>query len=75
MTTSGSRHRPLPVRGRPDLDRIEPLLVAHPKARKMIDVGNTKYWELVKKGIIEVRQVGDSTMAVVASLKRLAGAE
>lgn len=54
------------------IDIDKPLLVSGPRARKIIDVGNTKYWDLVKSGIIETVQVGNRRMAVYASLERLA---
>ena len=49
----------------------KPLLVSGPTARKLIGVGNTKYWSLVKAGTIETVEVGGRKMAVYASLERL----
>jgi hypothetical protein len=51
-----------------------PLLVSAPRARKIIDVGNTKFWELVKTGAIRMIEVGGRRMVVYASLETLAGA-
>ena len=50
----------------------KPLLVTVPSARRIIDVGNTKFWELVKRGAIEMADVCDRKMVVYASLERLA---
>jgi hypothetical protein len=50
----------------------KPLLVSAPKARKIIDVGNTKFWELVKSGKIKMAEVGGRRMVVYASLEALA---
>jgi hypothetical protein len=49
-----------------------PLLVSAPKARKIIDVGNTKFWELVKSGEIKMANVGGRRMVVYSSLEALA---
>jgi hypothetical protein len=50
----------------------KPLLVSGPKARKIIGVGNTKFWELVKAGKIKMANVGGRRMVVYASLEALA---
>jgi hypothetical protein len=50
----------------------KPLLVSAPRARKIIDVGNTKFWELVKEGKIQMADVGGRRMVVYASLEALA---
>jgi len=50
----------------------KPLLVSAPKARKVIDVGNTKFWALVKAGKIKMVEVGGRRMVVYASLEALA---
>ena len=47
-------------------------MVSHVTARRLLDVQKTKYWQLVKDGKIEITEVGNSTMAKYASLKRLA---
>jgi len=51
---------------------LKPLLVSGPRARKLLDIGNTKYWHLVKRGDIETVEVGGRKMAVYASIERLA---
>jgi hypothetical protein len=55
------------------MDQIDwkPLLVTNSKAKQLIDVGNTKYWELVKAGKIKTVEVGGRSMAVYASLEAL----
>jgi hypothetical protein len=56
------------------MDNIEckPLLVSNAKAKRIIDVGNTKYWQLVKTGKIRTVDVRGRSMAVYASLEALA---
>jgi hypothetical protein len=49
----------------------KPLLVSGPVARKIIGVGNTKYWQLVKTGQIKLVEVGGRKMAVYASLEAI----
>ena len=63
---------PCPRVGKPKPE-VQPLLVSHSVARKLLGVGRTKYWELVKSGVVELRQVGASTMVAMASVNRLAG--
>ena len=50
----------------------KPLLVSAPRARRILDVGNTKFWELVKAGKIKMADVGGRRMVVYASLEALA---
>jgi hypothetical protein len=55
-----------------DAIEMEPLLVSGPVARKLIGVGNTKYWELVRAGKLKLVVVGGRKMVTFASLKELA---
>lgn len=50
----------------------KPLLVTGPTARKLLGVGNTKYWLLIKQGAIETVDLGGRKMVVYSSLERLA---
>jgi hypothetical protein len=50
----------------------KPLLVSNTEAKKLIGVGNTKYWALVKAEKIKTVDVGGRRMAVFASLEALA---
>lgn len=50
---------------------LKPLTVNHPTAQRLLGVGNTKYWELVKDGQVEVVKIGRRSMAKYASLERL----
>jgi hypothetical protein len=50
----------------------KPLLVTIPHAKQLIDVGNTKFWDLVKLGLIQLVEVGRRKMVVYASLEALA---
>lgn len=51
---------------------IKPILVSGPTARRLIGVGNTKFWDLVKSGRIRMTDVGGRRMVVYASLESLA---
>ena len=53
-------------------NEFKPLLVTGPMARKVIGVGNTKFWALVKDGKIILAAVGGRRMVVYASLEALA---
>jgi hypothetical protein len=53
-------------------DELKPILVPGPVARRIVGVGNTKYWALVKEGRIALVDVGGRKMAVYASLEALA---
>ena len=43
-----------------------------PDARDAIGIGNTKFYELVKNGVIETRKIGSKTVVVVDSLRKIA---
>ena len=49
---------------------IEPLLVKHPDAQRLIACGASKYWELVRAREIEVVGEGAMGRATYESLKR-----
>jgi hypothetical protein len=55
-----------------DATTLKPLLVSGPTARQLLDVGNTKYWDLVKSGKIQTVGLGRARMVVYASLEALA---
>jgi hypothetical protein len=48
---------------------IEPLLLRHADAKRMVACGNSKYWELVKGGEIEVVGKGAMSRATHAAIK------
>lgn len=50
----------------------EPLLTTTKTARELLDIGNTKFWALVKSGKIQMVEVGGRRMVLYASLKALA---
>ena len=52
---------------------IEPLLLRHADAKRMVACGNSKYWELVKGGEIEVVGKGAMSRATHASIKAYVG--
>jgi hypothetical protein len=47
----------------------KPLLVDTKRGRKILDVGNTKYWELIKYGEIETVSIGRKRLAVYSSIE------
>jgi hypothetical protein len=55
-----------------DRNEHKPLLVPGPEARRLLGIGNTKYWQLAKSGKIKLVEVGGRKMAVYASLEALA---
>jgi hypothetical protein len=50
---------------------IEPLAVSVKKARALIDVGNTKMWELIKDGRVDTISIGRKRLVIYESLKKL----
>ncbi len=55
-----------------NVPEIKPILVSGPTARRLIGVGNTKFWDLVKSGRIKMTEGGGRRMVVYASLESLA---
>ena len=53
-------------------ETIKPLLVSGPKARALLGIGNTKYFELLKSGAIETVRIGSRRLPTFASIERLA---
>jgi len=51
---------------------LKPLVVSNSTAKRLLDVGNTKYWSMVKAGKIQLVDVCGRRMAVYASLEALA---
>ena len=49
---------------------IEPLLIRNPDAQKLLAVGPSKYWQMVKAGRIEVVGSGAMSRATFASVKK-----
>lgn len=50
---------------------LEPLTVSAQTAQRLLDIGNTKFWLLVKEGRIELTEVGRRRMVIYQSLKAL----
>jgi len=48
-----------------------PLLISAPRARRMLDIGQTKFWAMVKAGKIKMADTGGRRMVVFASLNAL----
>jgi len=51
---------------------LKPILVTVAQARQIINVGNTKLYELIKEGRINTVNVGRSTLVRYADLEALA---
>lgn len=49
---------------------IEPLAVRKTTAAKLIEVGGTKLWQLVKSGQLKVIRVGKDERVTVDSIKK-----
>jgi hypothetical protein len=49
----------------------KPLLVSGPRAREILDIGQTKFWAMVKAGKIKMAETGGRRMVVYASLEAL----
>ena len=52
--------------------RARPILVSTATAKQIIDIGNTKFWQLVKAGKIQMVDVAGRRMVVYDSLEKLA---
>jgi hypothetical protein len=52
--------------------KFEPLLVTATSAKEILQIGNTKFWRLVKLGKIQMAETAGRRMVVYASLKALA---
>jgi hypothetical protein len=50
--------------------QLDPFFVRHREGRHLIGCGNTKYWQLVKAGEIEVVGRGAMSRATYDSIKR-----
>ena len=53
----------------------ERLIVTPQRAQQILDIGNTKFWELVKTGKIKMVEVGRRRMVVYSSLEALVNPE
>jgi hypothetical protein len=58
--------------GRATRAQEKPLTVSHTRARQLLGVGKTKYWQLVKDGKVQVVRVGRCGMATYASIEATA---
>ena len=47
-----------------------PALLRVPEARAQLGIGNTKFYELVKRGLIEVVKIDSATRVKTASVDR-----
>jgi hypothetical protein len=49
----------------------KPLLITGARARELLDIGETKFWAMVKAGKIKLADTGGRRMVVYASLEAL----
>jgi hypothetical protein len=49
----------------------KPLLVSGRRAREILDIGETKFWAMVKAGKIKLADTGGRRLVVYASLEAL----
>ena len=50
---------------------MKPLAVPVPTASKLLGVGNTKMWELIKDGRVETMSIDRWRLVIFASLEKL----
>jgi len=66
--------QPAPPAPHPDADPVSaPLLVAVPDAARLLGIGPTFAWELVRAGAIPSVKLGRRVLVPRAALERLAG--
>ena len=59
-------HPRLPTEG------LTPLLYSVKDAGRMLGIGHTTTWALIKQGALETRRIGSRTLVTTASLNHLA---
>jgi excisionase family DNA binding protein len=52
-------------------DSIKPLAVSVKTACKLLGIGNTKMWELIKNGRVQTVHLGRKRLVIYFSLERL----
>ncbi len=55
-----------------DVPFYERITCTVPQALQATGLGRTKFYELVNRGVVEITKIDGRTLAIVASLKRLA---
>jgi len=50
---------------------LRPFTVSTRTARDLLDVGNTKLWELIRDGVLDTIRIGRKRLIVYESLERL----
>jgi hypothetical protein len=53
-----------------DLAEAQPLVYGRADAQRIIQVGPTKFYELVKAGSLDARKIGSKTVVTAASIRR-----
>jgi len=56
-------------------NEVEPIFVRPKRGAKMADMGLTKFYDLMNRGVIKSRKVHGMRLAEVASIKALGAAE
>ena len=69
------REEPAQSRKRPKPIREGQIVCSANQAADAIDVANSTMWDYIARGIVESRKVRGRRFVVVASLRRLVGAE
>lgn len=54
------------------MNEPQPILVSTTTAKRLLDIGNSKFWDLVKAGKIELTDSIGRRMVIYRSLERLA---
>jgi excisionase family DNA binding protein len=66
MTAESNR-----MSNQPCLNRLKPLAVTLKTARELLNIGNTKLYQLVNDGTIKTITIGRRRLAIYASLEKL----
>lgn len=53
-------------------ENSNPIFYRPKQARKLLGIGNTKFWELIKTGKLEARKLGSATVITADSLHEFA---
>ena len=61
-----------PPHPRLPVEAITPLLYSVKDAGRMLGIGHTTTWALIRQGALDTRRIGSRTLVTAASLKHLA---
>jgi excisionase family DNA binding protein len=57
------------------LDRQKPLAVSVKRGRELLDIGNTKIWEMINDGQLKSIKLGGKRLIIYSSIESLIGTE